>query len=534
MKINLKLNTKLVKVDKKKSIKIGLIALGVLVLSGIVFLILNTFFGNKLSKEKVYVDSVKTLVSAGDVSGVTNRYAGIVEPQDTWNIQKDSDKKISEIFVKEGQSVNKGTKLFSYDVEETQMNLDQAKLEMERITNDITSMTNQVTNLEKERAKASADDQLDYTIQITSTNASIKKSEYELRSKSAEVTKLEKAISNAVVTSKMKGVVQTINADSDSDSSSDSSSSSDSNVLMSILATGEYRVKGTVSEQNVYTIEAGAKVIVRSRTDDKAMWKGTLQAVDTEKPTSKSSDDSDSSSDSSETKSSTYPFYVQLSSSDGLILGQHVYIEPDVGQADQKDGLWLPSYYFVTDGTQRYVWVAGSHDLLEKRNVTVGEYDDSQDTYEIVSGLTEEDYIAFPSSSLKEGMGTTKNADEATVDANTDENSLDDSSDDQGLEEDELNDSTDSADATGSSDSTDTTDSSDDDSETIDSEILDENSSESDSIDSTDTTVSDGDIISEEDLDTDSVKSEDSSDDTGTEEVIDDESSDINAPDDSE
>lgn len=518
MKINLKLTTK--SINKKKALRIGLIGLGVLVLSGVVFLILNTFFGNQISKEKVYVDSVKTLVSMGDVSGVMNRYAGVVEPQDTWNIQKDSDKKISEVFVKEGQNVEKGTKLFSYDVEDTQMNLEQARLEVERLQSDITSMQNQIDTLQRERAQASADEQADYTIQIQSTQASIKKSEYEVRSKSAEVTKLERAISNAVVESKMKGVVQTINADDDSSSDS----SSDSNVLMSILATGEYRVKGTISEQNVYTIEAGAKVIVRSRTDDKAMWKGTLQAVDTEKPTSKNSDNDTTSTDSA-TQSSTYPFYVQLSSSDGLILGQHVYIEPDLGQADQKEGLWLPSYYFVTDGTQRYVWVANEHDLLERRNVTVGEYDDSQDTYEIISGLTEEDYIAFPSSSLQEGMGTTKNPDEATVDVDDTENNLEDISDEEGLENDELDDET-----TSSVDNQ-TTDSVDD--EVIDDEILDEGATDNAG---GETSIGEGDenTSSDDGLDTQSVESEDSSDNTQTEEIIENDDSDINAPDDSE
>ena len=512
MKINLKLNTKLI--NKKKVLRISLIGLGILVLSGVVFLILNTFFGNKLSKEKVYVDSVKTLVILGDVSGAMNRYAGIVEPQDTWNIQKSSDKKVKEIFVQEGQSVDKGTKLFSYDVEDTQMNLEQARLEVERIQTDITSMQSQLTTLRQESAQANADDRLDYTIQIQSTEASIKKSEYELRSKSAEVTKLEKSIANAVVESKMKGVVQKIN--SDDDSSSDASSS-DSNVLMSILATGEYRVKGTISEQNVYTIEAGAKVIVRSRTDSKAMWKGTLQAVDTEKPTSKSSDDTGSTE--SAAQSSTYPFYVQLSSSDGLILGQHVYIESDVGQADQKDGLWLPSYYFATEGTQRYVWVAGEKDLLEKRNVTVGEYDDSQDTYEIVSGLTEEDYIAFPSPNLQEGMGTTKNPDEATVDVNDTENNLEDISDEENLENDDLDDEG-------------LTDENIDnaDSEVIDDEILNEedilDDGTSSSESSENTTAENEDLSSQGDEDL-------SSEDIDTEEIIE-EDSDINAPDDSE
>lgn len=538
MKVNLKLKPlKPVNFNKKKAMRIGIIAAIVVVLSAIVFFLLNTLFGDKLANEKVYVDSVKTLVSLGDVSGTTNRYSGVVEAQDTWNIQKSSDKEISEVFVKEGQTVKKGTKLFSYNVEDTQMSLEETQLEVEKIQNDITSMQNQLTSLQQESSTANADDKLDYSIQISSTQASIKKSEYELRSKSAEVTKLQNTISNAVVESKMKGVVQTINTDTSS-SSDDSGSSSDSNVVMSILATGEYRVKGTVSEENVYTIEAGSKVIVRSRTDDKAMWKGTLQAVDTEKPESSSSSDSDSSgSDGTNTgtSSSTYPFYVQLSSSDGLILGQHVYIEPDVGQADEKDGLWLPSYYFVTEGTQRYVWVAGDNDLLEKRSVTVGEYDDSQDTYEIVSGLTEEDYIAFPSNSLQEGMGTTKNANDATVDTGDGDNTVEDASDDTGLEDDELNenDSTD----TSNSDASDST-------ENVDEERMDDEdlTGSSDTSSTDETTDSEDSSSTDETIDSEDSSSTDSSDDgSTTQEIIEEDpddsgtdNSDINTPDDSE
>ena len=45
---------------------------------------------------------------------------------------------------------------------------------------------------------------------------------------------------------------------------------------------------------------------------------------------------------------------------------------------------------------------------LEKRGVTVGEYDFMTDTYEILEGLTEEDYIAFPDAELcREGAPTT-------------------------------------------------------------------------------------------------------------------------------
>ena len=61
------------------------------------------------------------------------------------------------------------------------------------------------------------------------------------------------------------------------------------------------------------------------------------------------------------TSSSTYPFYVTLDSSDGLMLGQHVYIEMDEGQEEQKTGIWLGDYYIVDADTESpYVWAVDS------------------------------------------------------------------------------------------------------------------------------------------------------------------------------
>ncbi len=55
---------------------------------------------------------------------------------------------------------------------------------------------------------------------------------------------------------------------------------------------------------------------------------------------------------------SKYPFYVELSSADGLMLGQHVYMELASGET-ATGGLWLPEYYLCYEepagGTRRRV-----------------------------------------------------------------------------------------------------------------------------------------------------------------------------------
>jgi HlyD family secretion protein len=90
------------------------------------------------------------------------------------------------------------------------------------------------------------------------------------------------------------------------------------------------------------------------------------------------------------------------------MLGQHVYIEPDNGQEDVKTGVWISEFYIVdTDTASPYVWAANEKERLEKRSVVLGEYDEALGEYEIVSGLMEDDYIAFPDDTLEEGLPTT-------------------------------------------------------------------------------------------------------------------------------
>ena len=61
------------------------------------------------------------------------------------------------------------------------------------------------------------------------------------------------------------------------------------------------------------------------------------------------------------------------------------------------------------------MWAQNSKGKLEKRSVTLGEYNTETDTYPVTDGLTAEDYIAFPDESLKAGM-TCITYDEGTFD----------------------------------------------------------------------------------------------------------------------
>lgn len=64
-------------------------------------------FGRSSSEgEAAYVTQISEIT--GDVSGVANRYAGVVEPQETVEIELESGRTVKEVQVKTGDQVKQG------------------------------------------------------------------------------------------------------------------------------------------------------------------------------------------------------------------------------------------------------------------------------------------------------------------------------------------------------------------------------------------------------------------------------------------
>ncbi len=350
--------------------------------------------GSGSKADKVYVETVESLTAAN--SGSQSRYSGIVEAQETWEVNKDAEREIKEVFVKKGDMVEEGAKLFEYDMDEVASEIQQAQLELEGMQNDISNLQSQINQLTKERNSVSADEKFEYTADIQEKQNSIKQTEYNIEGKKAEIQKKQESMDKAVVTSKIAGVVKSIN-ESGMDMMGESA------AYMTILAVGDYRVKGTVSETNVQFLSEEQPVILRSRVDEEQTWAGKISKIDTQNE--EQGNNNDDSSGGAE-KATKYPFYVALDSTEGLMMGQHVFIELDQGQTEEKEGLWLFEAYIVQEEESAYVWADNGKNRLEKREVELGEYDENLGAYEIVSGLSGEDAIAFPMEGLYEGVAT--------------------------------------------------------------------------------------------------------------------------------
>lgn len=348
----------------------------------------------------VYVQSVADLTSWGAIAP-GDRFAGMVVSENVTEIKKDSDKTVGELLVKEGDDVTEGQELFNYDTDELQLALDKQKLELEQLEATIENYKEQIEDLEEDRENADSSDQLQYTVQIQTLQVDLKEAEINIKAKQTAVEQSEALLENTSVVSPVNGRIQSI---------SENGTDNYGNPLpyITIQQAGSYRVKGILGELQRGQIVEGLRVKILSRTDADQYWQGTVSLVDYENPTQGNEYEMYYGVSSDEmTASSKYPFYIELDSVDGLLLGQHVYIEMDMGD-DATDALKLDASFicFEEDGSA-YVW-AENGNKLEKRSVTVGTFDDMMWAYEILDGLTTDDYIAFPDELLcHEGVPTT-------------------------------------------------------------------------------------------------------------------------------
>lgn len=350
------------------------------------------------SDNAVYVQSVKDLAAMGGIAP-GDRFAGMVVSEHVTEIQKDGEKKIQQLLVKEGDDVEEGQELFSYDMEDLQLTLDKQRLELEQLNASIENYKEQIKELEADRKRVGTADKLQFTIQIQSTQVDLKEAEINVKTKQAEVTASENLLANATVVSPVKGRVQSI---------SESGTDNYGNPLayITIQQAGSYRVKGTLGELQRGGIMEGSQMKILSRTDPEQYWLGTVSLVDYENPTQENGSNMYGMVGDEMTTSSKYPFYIELESTEGLILGQHVYIELVVEEEMAGVPLDMSFIAYEEDGTP-YVW-AENKGKLEKRPITLGDMDPMTGLFSVLEGLTEEDYIAFPDPAVcREGAATT-------------------------------------------------------------------------------------------------------------------------------
>lgn len=364
-----------------------------------------------VKENHVFVQKVSSLSQMGGI-GVTDRFNGMVVSESVTEIKRDEDKVVEAVYVREGDDVTEGQKLFTYDTDQLQLTLEKQKLELEQLASSIENYGAQIVQLEKDRDRAySASDKLKYTLQIQTNQIDLKEAELKLKTKQSEVQKSEHLLANALVTSPVDGRVTSINEEGGTDDYGKPK------AYITIQQTGSCRVKGTLNEMQRGAIMEGNRMRMESRLDPSQFWMGTVTLVDYENPVQGNNSRYVIASSDEMGFSSWYPFYVELDSSDGMILGQHLYMTVAGEEEKTLEGVTLGSSFLCYDEDgNTYVW-ADNQGRLEKRAVELGEYDMMRDAYQILSGLEDSDYVAFPDEAVCiEGAPTTKTAQEGGKD----------------------------------------------------------------------------------------------------------------------
>jgi HlyD family secretion protein len=280
---------------------------------------------------------------------------------------------------------------YNFSIESENININETNRNIEKLTNDLAKIKGQ-TDDDKEKRE-------DLANQIEGLKHDIAIAQNSIAQTQAKIEENNKKIKNATVSSTVDGVITKI-ADDTNPYTSDG-------TFITILASKEMRVKGQINEQNVWSINVDEPVTLRSRVDKDKTWSGTITKIDTESKQENNTDNYMGGA-SSEDSSTKYPFYVTLDNSEGLMMGQHLYIElgqTSAPEMDFSDGTYLYDYYIAYDEEGNpFVW-ADKNGKLVKQSIELGDYYEEQMVYS-VAGIDKDIKIAYPLEDLSEGMKT--------------------------------------------------------------------------------------------------------------------------------
>ena len=355
------------------------------------------------AKTQINVEQASMLTTAVTSS---DRFAGVVVSENVIEIERDTEQKLDELYVAVGDTVRVNEKLFEYDTDTLSLTIDKQQLEIDKLTQQIKDFTTQKTSLEKqiktEKAKkpSKQDKELlnSLDIQLRTVTANLTEKNYEKKTKEAEINYNKDMLKNAAVRSPIKGTVRSINESG--------------SPYITIQQEGAFQVKGMLNELSLNAgIMEGVGVTILSRVDPTAYWTGTVSLVDYNTAEEENPDNMFGGYVDPMATSTSYPFYITLDSTDGLLLGQHVYIQISAA-AIGDELLRIPEGYILdiamdeeTYLTTGYVWGVDMEKLtLVKLPVTLGEYDPTYGTYVILDGITGESFLADPADpGVKEG-----------------------------------------------------------------------------------------------------------------------------------
>ena len=167
--------------------------------------------------------------------------------------------------------------------------------------------------------------------------------------------------------------------------------------MVKVSGGGGFYVQGSVSELAKDALKIGQEVTINDWNTG-GMYTGTVESIG-DFPVQ-----GEGWNGVGNPNASYYPFRVFIDGSADLQEGS--YVSVTYSAAEAENGIYLENPFLRTDEGEPYVYVRGKNGRLEKRTVTTGKSLWGSYT-EIRSGLTADDYIAFPyGKTVKPGAAT--------------------------------------------------------------------------------------------------------------------------------
>ncbi|MFI8707002.1 efflux RND transporter periplasmic adaptor subunit [Bacillus sp. NPDC077411] len=383
---------------KKKWIIIGVIALIIIVAAANIFMM--------QSKKKGSTEDVKFREVTERQLNNTKLVSGQVKPGNIESFYADATKgKVKDIAVKEGQEVNKGDKLFSYDNEEINLQVKQAEIEQKMTSMRYDQGKKKIDSLKQDIKKAKDSGATKEMIdplesQLNELEMQQKTADLEKEKVNLHIEELKKKQGELTVYSNFSGVVQKF--DKDASQGSTPVMGGQGKAFLQIASKDPFQIQGTLTELQKSQIQKDQTITVTAKAAPKKKWTGKVTEV-SEYPTSAEANIQAPAGGEAGQNMSYYTYKASLDSQDGLSPGYHVSIQVNL---ENRKMVAVPHKSIVEEKGESFVYVEDKG-KLRKQIVKKGSSDG--DWVEVAEGVTVgQKVVENPSDKVFDGMEVKK------------------------------------------------------------------------------------------------------------------------------
>ncbi|MEF8683611.1 UNVERIFIED_CONTAM: efflux RND transporter periplasmic adaptor subunit [Bacillus cereus] len=380
---------------KKKWIIIGVITLIIFIAAANIFIQRN----KNTHKNKANDISFGKVIERNFNS--TKLISGQIKPGNIESFYADSTKgKVKNIVVTEGQEVEKGTKLFSYDNEEINLQMKQTELDQKMSSIRYDLGKKKIDSLKTEIKKArdgGATKEVTNPMeeQINELEMQQKTIELEKEKSQLQIEQLKQKQKDFTIYSNFAGVVQKL--DKDAAQSPSQSIGEQGKAFLQIASKEPFQIQGTLTELQKSQIQKDQTFTVTAKANNKKKWTGKITEI-SEFPTSAEMAQTAGTGEGTQ-NISQYTYKASLDGQEGLSPGYHVSLQVNL---ENKTMIAVPSKSIVEKNEDTFIYVEDKG-KLHKQNVKKGSIDG--DWTEILEGVkVGQKVVKNPSDNIYDGM----------------------------------------------------------------------------------------------------------------------------------